>query len=209
MEEQNHRFMSVVYKLYSVADGKEALQEEAPEGKPVTFISGFNMLLGTFEQKVCGLEAGSGFDFTLSPRESYGNYEEENVVTLAKNMFKINGHFDHDNIFVGASLSLQDEDGNRYRGRVLEITKEDVKVDLNHPLAGKSVRFVGHVLVARDATEEEVNNVKEALSGHHHCCCHHHHDGEGHCCHHGEEEGEHHCCHHHEDGDHCCCHDKD
>jgi FKBP-type peptidyl-prolyl cis-trans isomerase SlyD len=79
-------------------------------------------------------------------------------------------------------------------------------MDLNHPLSGKDIRFAGHIIETRDATNEEIQNAINAMSGEggeHHCCCGHHHGEEGehecHCHDHEGESGEHH----------CHCHDND
>jgi FKBP-type peptidyl-prolyl cis-trans isomerase SlyD len=47
-------------------------------------------------------------------------------------------------------------DGFRINGLVKEITADKVKMDFNHPLAGKSVRFDGTILEVRDATAAEL-----------------------------------------------------
>ncbi len=54
-------------------------------------------------------------------------------------------------------------DGYRINGVVLEVTDNDVKMDFNHPLAGKDVRFKGNILTVRDATPEELKPQT--------CCC--------------------------------------
>jgi FKBP-type peptidyl-prolyl cis-trans isomerase SlyD len=60
---------------------------------------------------------------------------------------------------------LQNEEGQRFNGRVLEVGEEKVKIDLNHPLAGESLHFKGQVLENRDATEAEVNQLVKHLTG--------------------------------------------
>ena len=48
-------------------------------------------------------------------------------------------------------------DGFRISGIVLDVTGDKVKMDFNHPLAGKDVRFEGSILTVRDATPEEIH----------------------------------------------------
>ena len=118
------------------------------------------------------------------------------MLDLDRSIFQINGHFDHENIFEGAVVPLQNEDGNRFYGRVLEIGADKVKMDLNHPLAGKTLCFSGKVIDKREATNQEIQNLVNFLSGEHSCGCgcgcddcggdcdDHHHDGGcgcGHC----------------------------
>ena len=47
-------------------------------------------------------------------------------------------------------------------GVVLEVTPETVKMDLNHPMAGKTLHFTGEVVSVREATEQELT---EGLHG--------------------------------------------
>ena len=229
MDNQPNKFIAVAYKLYTVADGKQELVEEATADKPFQFLSGFNITLDDFEKAVSGLSKGEKFDFNLTPEKAYGTYSEEHVLDLDKAIFTINNHFDHENIFPGAVVPLQNEDGHRFNGRVLDISENKVKMDLNHPLAGKELRFEGEIIENREATNEEIQNIinnmhgEESCScgcGHHHhdhkegedCSCgHHHHDhkeGEGCNCghhHHDHKEGEDcNCGHHHHDHDHEC-----
>jgi len=113
----------------------------------------------------------------------------DNVLDLEKEIFTVNGHFDHDNIFVDAIVPLLNEDGHRFNGRVLEITDDVVKMDLNHPLAGKTLNFKGSIVEAREATKEEIQEMINRISGDDSCsggCCgggcgHHDHDHEHSC----------------------------
>ncbi len=57
---------------------------------------------------------------------------------------------------VGNSIPMQDAQGNRLNGIVLELTDENVKMDFNHPLAGEDLHFSGAVLAVREASEDEL-----------------------------------------------------
>ena len=229
MENNLNKYIAVAYKLYTVENGKSELVEEATDKEPFQFISGFGLTLDKFEENIVTLEKGGAFDFTLTKEEAYGNHEEEHVLDLDKEIFSINGHFDHENIFKDAIIPLQNEDGNRFYGKVLEVGTDKVKVDLNHPLAGKTLNFKGHVVESREASKDEIQGLINRMSGEGCGCGCHGGDGEGcHCgdhehgegCHHGNHghgEGCHHgnhghgegCCHgNHEHGE-GCCHHKD
>ncbi len=215
--ELKKKIITLTYTLYTEEGDKETKIEEMTGEKPLTVLTGFGLTLEDFEKNLIDLNDGDEFDFTLTPEQAYGNYDEKHVIDMDREIFSINGHFDSDNIFVGAVVPLQNEDGNRFMGKVLEITSDKVKMDLNHPLSGKDIRFAGHIIETRDATNEEIQNAINAMSGEggeHHCCCGHHHGEEGehecHCHDHEGESGEHHCCggHHHGEGEHeCHCHD--
>lgn len=215
MEKETNKYISVAYKLYAIADGETELIEEATDDKPYQFITGFGITIKNFEENLKNLPAGEEFDFTLTKDEAFGDYHEERVHEFSRDDFSINGHFDHENIFEGAIIPLQNEDGNRFLGEVIEIADDHVLVDINHPLAGKDLNFKGHIVANREATNEEIQGTINRLSGegcgcgcHHgdddecgHDHCHGHHD---HCHDHHDHDGGHGhghggCCHHHHD----------
>ena len=192
MDQKKNRFLSVVYELYTVADGKTTLEEQTGTERPFEFITGFGIALDAFEQKLMDVEKGTKFDFTLEPTEAFGEYIPEGKHKLSRDIFSINGHFDHENIFEGAVITLMGEDDQRFMAKVLKIEEDGVTVDTNHPLAGKKLQFKGEVFENREATEEEIQHLIKHLTGG--CSgCGHHHEG----CDHD------HCGHDHEDG--CGC----
>ena len=152
MESNLNKYIAVAYKLYTVEGGESELVEEATDKEPFQFISGYGVALDAFEKQVAGLETGAEFDFTLTKDDAYGDYELEHVLDLDKAIFSINGHFDHENIYKDAIVPLQNEDGNRFYGRVLEVGTDKVKIDINHPIAGKTLNFYGHIVDSREAT---------------------------------------------------------
>lgn len=204
-----NKYITVAYVLESVDDaGHRHVEEEATEEHPYQFISGMGVALEAFEKKIEPLAEGESFDFTLSVDEGYGPYDLEHVVELDKKMFCVEGRFNTETFFPGAIIPLVNADGMRFIGHILEISDEKVKIDLNDTLAGKQLHFTGKVITSRPATEKEIENLVNLLSGEDcgcGCGCDHEGEGEG-CCHgHGEHK---HC--HHEHGDHgeghCHCH---
>lgn len=158
-------YMAVAYKLYAIDEEGTELVEEAPAGKPFQFITGFGIAMPAFEEAVAGLQKGEEFELTIPRSQAYGEYQEERVLTLDKQMFCINGRFDHENIYKDAVVPLQNEDGNHFMGQVLDITEDKVVMDLNHPLAGCDLRFKGQVVESREATNEEIQALVNRMSG--------------------------------------------
>jgi len=205
-----NKYLAVAYKLCAIEDDRLIFVEEATKEHPFTFITGFGFAINAFEENLIGLAAGDKFDFTLNPDQAYGEFSEGNVVELDREIFVVDGKFDARNIYEDAVIPLQNEEGQQFLGRIDEIGEEKVRVDLNHPLAGKKLNFVGTVLENRDATSQEIEQMIKGMAAG--CCggCGHcgKEDGEG-CGHHGKENGEG-CCHHSkEDGEGCCHHGKE
>src|SRR4030067_476856 len=68
------------------------------------------------------------------------------------------GQLDSETIAVGKNVPMVDNEGHRLWGKVLEISLENIRMDFNHPLAGKVLHFNGEVLDTRAATTEELEH---------------------------------------------------
>ena len=195
MDNQQNKFISVSYQLYTIEkDGKKNLEEETQQGRPFQFVSCFGVSLDGFEKQIVKLQAGEKFDFVLQPEEAFGEYSEEGVRKLERKFFEVNGKFDSENIREGNVIALDDSDGKRFFARVSKVEADGVTLDINHPLAGCTLQFVGEVLENRDATNEEIQHLLNHLSGEGCGCgdcgdcgggCGEHHEKEGGCEGHG------------------------
>lgn len=165
MSTTSNKYITVAYELYTDFDGENQLVEKATAEHPFQFISDMGTTLDAFEANIKPLEKGGKFDFTLSIDEAYGPYEQERVLELDKTVFTINGKFDTEHIYPGAVVPLMNADGARFNGTIVEIVDDKVVVDLNHPLAGKELHFVGEVVEHREATKEEIQDMLNMLSG--------------------------------------------
>ncbi len=206
-----NQFISASYKLYDISDGSPRLIEETQEGHPITFVSGLGIVAPALEKLMESVPEGGSFDYTLEPAEGFGEYVPEYRIKLDKSLLSVDGRFDDERIRPGAVVPLVDQKGRQYSGRVLQVEADKVDIDMNHPLAGCRLRFVGKVEASHEASDDEAGQWRQATHKCHsggHCC--HHHDGEGgHCHHHDGEEGHcggggGHCGGHHHDGE-CQC----
>lgn len=178
MKKQVNQFIAVSYQLHSVENEGMTLVEEATEERPYRFISGFGLTLDLFEEAIVNLRAGQEFEVELPPEQAYGHFQPEHVLDLDREVFTVNGRFDAENIYEGAVVPLQNEEGTRFMGRILDVGDKRVKVDLNHPLAGKTLNFKGKVIENREATNEEIAAMVNQMAGG--CGCGGH--SEGSCC---------------------------
>ncbi|HJE39022.1 MAG TPA: FKBP-type peptidyl-prolyl cis-trans isomerase [Candidatus Amulumruptor caecigallinarius] len=187
------KFVEIAYKLYEVApDGKQTLVHESDKDDPERVIFGVTRgMIPQLEKAIEGLEKGGKFDLVAKAKDAFGEYDTEQIVELAKDIFVVDGKFDSEMVKVGALVPMMTADGFRIDGKVLEVTDGEVKMDFNHPLAGKDVRFEGEVLLVRDATPEELQPAHgcgcgcghDGCSDDHCGCGDDHHCGEGCGCH--------------------------
>jgi len=157
--------VSLTYDLYvKDENGKEGLVESATEEQPLTFLFGAGQMLPKFEENLGPLSTGDQYDFQLAAGDAYGEYDEEAVANLPKDMFQ-----GTDIPEIGSTLPLQDNNGNRFQGQVVSVAEDAVIVDLNHPMAGHDLHFKGNILNVRPATPEELSHGHaHGPDGHHH-----------------------------------------
>ncbi|MDE7452172.1 MAG: peptidylprolyl isomerase, partial [Paramuribaculum sp.] len=173
---------------YEVSPDGEKLVHQTDIADPEKIVFGVTRgMIRPLEVAIDGLETGGEFDVTVKADEAFGPWDPEQVVTLDKDIFEVDGKFDNDTIKPGAALPMMTQDGYKITGIVTEVTDDKVKMDFNHPLAGKDVRFKGKILTVRDATPEEIQPVGGCGCGHGSCgddCgCEHDSCGDGCGCH--------------------------
>ncbi len=145
---------SVSYVL--TVDGE--VVDEAKKETPLSFIFGVGGMIPGFEKNLDGLETGDSYEFTLSPDEAYGEYNQNAVVDLPLSTFSVDGKIQEELLVVGKVIPMQDQNGNPLNGTVVGVGKETVKMDFNHMLAGKSLHFEGKVIDVREASPEELEH---------------------------------------------------
>ena len=165
METVENKYITVAYKLYAIEDGEKDFTEEATAEHPFQFISGLGLTLESFEDQVKDLKAGDKFDFTIACADAYGDFDEEHVIDLPKQIFEVDGKFDSERIVAGNVVPLMTSEGQRINGTVQEIKADVVVMDMNHPLAGCDLNFVGEVIESRPATNEELAEIARMMSG--------------------------------------------
>ena len=108
-----NKFVAVTYDL-NVGEGEEReLMERATTETPLKFIFGTGAMLPAFEDALKGLEVGDKFNFSITPADAYGEYVEEHVLDLPKNIFEVDGKFDSEMIKEGNTVPMMDSNGNR------------------------------------------------------------------------------------------------
>ena len=162
-----HKLLAVHYQLYSIENGEKTLIEQTSREHPFQFISGFGVSLEALEKQVYYLGKGTQFNFTLKPEEAFGEYIPEGVHKLERSMFEIGGKFDAQNVYPGAIITLTDTEQNRFMARVIKVEADGVTVDTNHPMAGKTLNFIGEMIENRPATDDEVNALIKHMTGGH------------------------------------------
>jgi FKBP-type peptidyl-prolyl cis-trans isomerase SlyD len=152
---------SVVTLQYKVADANGRLIEASP--KPMTYLhGGYENTLPKIEAALDGQQAGYQVTLALRPEDAFGARDERLAKTIARSEFP-------PGVKVGGQLEGHTADGRPQVFNVMKIKGDQVLLDGNHPLAGKSLRFSLKVTGVRAATEEEITHRHvHGEHGHHH-----------------------------------------
>jgi FKBP-type peptidyl-prolyl cis-trans isomerase SlyD len=109
-------------------------------GEPLSFIQGRQEILPGLEKALDGMRVGEEKKVTLKPAEAYGDVNPNAVKEVPKEQFP------DETLTAGMDVVTLDESGERRTVRIKVIKDETVILDLNHPLAGKTLVFDVKVL---------------------------------------------------------------
>ena len=125
-----------VYLNFSVSleDGSEV--DSNFGGEPVDFAVGDGSLLPGFERLIFGMSAGERQMFRVPPEDAFGQPNDNNVQYLPRDRFD-----DDVELEIGLVFSFADAGGGELPGMILAVDDEEVTVDFNHPLAGRTILF--------------------------------------------------------------------
>jgi len=144
---------SVVSLRYELSDANGTLLEKTEE--PISYLhGGYDGIFPTVEEAVHEKDVGFKFDVTMKPDEAFGEYDHELVRVEPRNQFPAD-------IEIGMQFEggVEDAEEDEYMlFTVVDVTEDEVTVDGNHPLAGKTLKFVGEVTGVRAATAEELEH---------------------------------------------------
>ncbi len=123
------------------------------DGKtPIAYLhGGYDNLLPKIEDALQDQEPGFKANLVLAPEDAFGVRDESLLRTISKKDFP-------PGVKVGSSMQGHTDAGEEQIYTVLKIKGQEVMLDGNHPLAGKTLRVGLHVLDVRAATTEEITH---------------------------------------------------
>lgn len=115
--------------------------DRSDEHEPLEYEHGIGQLVPGLEQELVGLAAGAAKHVVVKPELAYGPVNPEAIQTVPKTAFE-----SIDGMQVGGMIAGQTSDGQNFQARVADIGIETVTLDMNHPLAGKTLHFAIEVV---------------------------------------------------------------
>ncbi len=117
-------------------DDGTVFDSTASHGAPLEFEVGSGQIIKGFDDAVIGMKKGEVKQIRIAPDDGYGNYKPQLRKSLAKDKIPNSGE-----VQPGMMLMLTTPSGTQMTAYVVEVSEETITLDLNHPLAGKTLNF--------------------------------------------------------------------
>lgn len=141
--------VSIDYTL--TVDGEVVDSTEGDD--PLQFLQGHQNIIPGLEKALTGMKIGESKKVVVDPEDAYGQVDPENVIEVPRDEFP-----DEIPLEPGIELEVKNADGEELSATIIAITGDTVKLDFNHPLAGKKLTFDVEVIDLREASEEELTH---------------------------------------------------
>lgn len=151
-------FVVIEYDL-RLDDGSFVKGENGPVS--MNFIAGYGQVLPGLEKRLMSLEQGSETQFIVPAADAFGEYDEDLIRTRAFSEFPAGKHLEPGKWAVARNEATQAQ----YSYLILEKNDTSVRIDYNHPLAGKDLRYRVKVVHVRPALKEELEYLRPCEHG--------------------------------------------
>jgi FKBP-type peptidyl-prolyl cis-trans isomerase SlyD len=125
--------------------------DSSEEDEPIQFIQGQEHIIPGLERELYGMRIGDDKKVTLSPEDGYGEVEPDDGMDVPRDEFPAEIPME-----IGTGLQLRTEEGEIVNAHIVSLSPDSVRLDFNHPLAGKELHFDVKVVDLRQATDEEI-----------------------------------------------------
>jgi len=132
-------------------DGEVVDTSEGNE--PIQFIQGRGQIIPGLESELNGMAVGDSKEVVVPPSRGYGDVDEKAFANIPRKEFPSNIPLEKD-----IKLQLRDDEGNILDAYIVNVKEKSVRLNFNHPLAGKDLHFDVTVVDLREATEEELDH---------------------------------------------------
>lgn len=120
---------------YTLTDDDGKVLDSNVGKEPMTFIHGAGQIVSGLEKELQGMKPGDRKKVRVKPEEGYGVPNRDAFQEMPREAIPAEAQK------AGVALMVKTPDGRTMPIRVHEVREKTVVVDLNHPLAGKTLNF--------------------------------------------------------------------
>lgn len=126
----------VTVEYTGTLENGEVFDSSEKHGKPLEFEVGSGQVIKGFDDAITGMKEGEEKEISLKPEEAYGDPRPELVKQVPRDQLPKEQEPKE-----GMVLLLTLPDGKQVPARITKVEEKEVAIDLNHPLAGKTLNF--------------------------------------------------------------------
>ena len=141
----------VVTLHYTLTDNEGTVIDKSDDGS-FLYLHGASNIIPGLENALTGKKSGEELKVTVEPEDAYGQRDDARLESVPREMFP-----EDTEIEAGMQFHAEGPGG----AQVITITLvegDDITIDANHPLAGKTLHFEVSIEGVRDATAEEIDH---------------------------------------------------
>ncbi len=120
---------------------------------PVPIAVGAGHVIKGLDEALEGLEVGKRYEIEVPPEKGFGRRDPKLIKTFTLGQFRRQGIYP----FPGMPVEIETESGRKLKGRVLTVSGGRVRVDFNHPYAGKHLVYEVEIV---EKIEDPIEKVK-------------------------------------------------
>ncbi len=124
---------------------------------PVPIAVGAGHVIKGLDEALEGLEVGKKHTIELPPEKAFGKRDPKLIKTFTIGQFRRQGIYP----FPGLDVEIETDSGTKLKGRIISVSSGRVRVDFNHPYAGKTVIYEVEILEKIDDPIEKVKALIE------------------------------------------------
>jgi FKBP-type peptidyl-prolyl cis-trans isomerase SlyD len=146
MQIANNTAVTIHYTLTN--DAGEELDSTAG-GEPMVYLHGKGNIISGLEKALNDKNTGDKFDVRIEPEDAYGEFSEDMIQVVSREMFD-----GIDDLEVGMQFHAAVNSGSGIV-TIMKIDGDDITIDGNHPMAGLALNFAIEIVGVRLATKDE------------------------------------------------------
>lgn len=140
MEQVKHGDTVKIHYTGKLSDG--TVFDSSRDREPLEFTAGAGQVIPGVEQAVLGMTPGESKTESIPADSAYGPYRRDMAVDVDRKEFTQRNI----NPEVGMQLEIPQENNQNVPVVITEVTETSVRLDANHPLAGKDLTFDLHLV---------------------------------------------------------------
>ena len=131
-----HKGNTVKVDYTGSLDDGTIFDASANHGQPLEFEVGSGQVIKGFDDGVMGMKVGEEKDIVIPPREAYGDYNPQMIKKIPRDKLPLDQE-----LKPGMMLMMSLSNGQELPVKIAAIDDKEVSLDVNHPLAGKTLHF--------------------------------------------------------------------